>query len=224
MRESSRTFEIGTASIVALKVYGELTLRHGDRPEVRVSGDADLVDRAWAEIRGDRLELGLGRDVVERIVSGFAMLGNRPLRFEVVLPEIRRIEVAGRGRLNVQGVRGPELELRVAGLADGSLLDLEVDRFSVDVAGRAELRATGRVPRQEVQVSGSAELDLAELEGETAEIHVSGHGEVRARVRDRLKVRITGYGHVAYEGDPTVDQRVSGGGSVHRRERPAQNG
>ncbi len=224
MREASRTFEPRAARSVALKVYGDLVIREGAEFRVQVSGEADLVDRAWAETRNGRLELGLGRDVVEWLSSGFAMLGNRPLRWELTVPDLERIEVAGRARLDVLGVRGPSLEVRVAGLADGSLLDLEVDRFVVDVAGRAELRAAGRCSVAEVRVSGSAEVDLSELEAKEAEIRVSGHAEVRTRVRDRLEVRITGYGHVEYEGDPTVDQRVSGGGGVRRRNVAAQNG
>lgn len=216
--ETTKTVEIGAASAVTLQVYGELVLRQGPDPGLRIVGDPELVAKAHAESRGDAVELTLGRDWIERLASGFAMLGNRTLRYELTLPSLRRLEVAGRGRLDLEGLESESLAVKVSGLADGSLRGLALGALDVEVAGRAELTLAGRAGRQRLRISGSAELDAFELAGEEAEVRISGHGEVNVAVARDLTARIAGYGHVTYDGDPTVDQSVSGGGSVRRRD------
>ncbi len=221
----AKNVEIGAASTVSLQVYGELVLRQGPAPSLRIVGDPELVAKAQAEVRGDTLELTLGRDWMDRLASGLAMLGNRTLRYEVTLPALRRIEVAGRGRLDLDGLDGEALTVRVSGLADGTLRGLTLSSLEVEIAGRAELTLAGRVHSERLRVSGSAQLDAWGLSAERAEVRISGHGEVGLAVAGRLEARITGYGTVTYDGDPVVDQTVSGGGAVRRGARPdgAQN-
>jgi hypothetical protein len=218
MSENATTVEIGPVHAVTLQVYGELVLRQGPEPSLRISGDPELVAKASAETRGDTLELTLGRDWVERVASGFAMLGNRPLRYELTLPALRRLEVAGRGRLDLDGLEVGALTVKVSGLADGALRGLALEALDVEIAGRAELDVAGRAERLKVRISGSAELDAFELACQEADVRISGHGEAEVAVARSLHARIAGYGHVTYVGDPTVDQAVSGGGSVRRRE------
>jgi len=213
--------EIGAASIVSLQVYGDLVLRQGPAPALRIVGDPELVAKAQAEVRGETLELTLGRDWVDRLASGLAMLGNRTLRYEVTLPMLRRIEIAGRGRLDLDGLDADALTVRVSGLADGTLTGLALASLEVEIAGRAELTLAGRVDDERLRVSGSAQLDAWDLRAQRAEVRISGHGEVGLAVAGRLEARITGYGNVTYDGDPEVDQAVSGGGAVRRGERPA---
>jgi len=221
----AKTVQIGAASTVSLQVYGDLVLRQGPAPSLRIVGDPELVAKAQAEVRGETLELTLGRDWVDRLASGLAMLGNRPLRYEVTLPALRRIEVAGRGRLDLDGLEAEALTLRVSGLADGTLAGLALASLEVEIAGRAELTLSGRAAHERVRVSGSAQLDAWNLRAQRAEVRISGHGEVGLAVSERLEARIAGYGNVTYDGDPEVDQTVSGGGAVRRGQRPedAQN-
>ena len=220
-----KAVEIGAASTVSLQVYGDLVLRQGPSPSLRIVGDPELVAKAQAEVRGETLELTLGRDWVDRLASGLAMLGNRPLRYEVTLPALRRIEVAGRGRLDLDGLEAEALTLRVSGLADGTLAGLALASLEVEIAGRAELTFSGRAAHERLRVSGSAQLDAWDVQADRAEVRISGHGEVGLAVSERLEARIAGYGNVTYDGDPEVDQTVSGGGAVRRGQRPedAQN-
>lgn len=215
--EDAKTVDIGPVTAVTLQVYGELVLRQGPEPTLRIVGDPELVAKAFAETRGDALELTLGRDWVERLASGFAMLGNRTLRYELTLPSLQRLEVAGRGRLDVEGLEATALTLKVSGLADGTLRGLALTSLDVEIAGRAELALAGRSERLRLRISGSGELDAFELASDEADVRISGHGEANVAVARSLAARIAGYGHVTYQGDPTVDQAVSGGGSVRRR-------
>jgi hypothetical protein len=218
MSENATTVAIAPVHAVTLQVYGELVVRQGPEPSLRISGDPELVAKASAETRGDTLELTLGRDWVERVASGFAMLGNRPLRYELTVPALERLEVAGRGRLDLDGLEVGTLTVKVSGLADGALRGLAVEALDVEIAGRAELDLAGRAERLKVRISGSAELGAFELTSQEADVRISGHGEAEVAVVRSLHARIAGYGHVTYVGDPTVDQAVSGGGSVRRRE------
>lgn len=218
MDEARKEIDVSAAREVVLQVYGDLVLRQGDVPALHVEGDPDLVAKARAEARGDTLELTLGRDWVERLASGLAMLGNRPLRYVLTLPAVERLEVTGRGRLQVEALASPRFALRVTGLADGSIRGLDVEELDLEIAGRAELGLAGRARRGRVRVSGSGQLDAFALDSDSCAVRISGHGDVGVAVRDSLDVRIAGYGHVTYQGDPSVHQTVSGGGGVHRRD------
>jgi hypothetical protein len=218
MSENAKTVEIGPVTAVTLQVYGELVLRQGPEPSLRISGDPELVAKAFAETRGEVLELTLGRDWVERLASGFAMLGNRTLRYELTLPSLERLEIAGRGRLDLDGLESTTLSVKVSGLADGALRGLALASLELEVAGRAELDLAGRAERLHLRISGSAELNAFELASDEVTVRISGHGEANVAAARSLEARIAGYGHVTYDGDPTVDQAVSGGGSVRRRD------
>lgn len=221
MDEARKQIEVSAVREVVLQVYGDLVLRQGPTPSLDVEGDPDLVAKARAEVRGDSLELTMGRDWVERLASGFAMLGNRPLRYVLTLPSPERLEVTGRGRLQLEDLSLPRFMLRVTGLADGTVRGLDVDELDVEVAGRGELSFAGRAHRQRIRISGSGQHSAFDLESGSVAVRISGHGDVEVAVREVLDVKIAGYGHVTYTGDPQVHQSVSGGGGVQRRE--AQN-
>lgn len=218
MEESRRDLEIAAARSVVLQVYGELVLRQGPAPSLRIEGDPDLVNRSRAEAAGDTLTLTLGRDWLERLTSGLAMLGNRPLRYLLTLPDVEKLVVNGRGRLRVEGLRAPRFELRVAGLGDGHLRDLDVGTLDSEINGRGELAMHGAAREHAVRVSGSAQLSAFRLASDRVTVRISGHGEIDVAVRESLDVNISGYGHVNYRGDPRVHEAISGGGGVHRRE------
>lgn len=222
MEETSKEIPIEAAREVVLQVYGELVLARGDTPALRVEGDPELVAKAHARPRGEVLELTLGRDWMERFASGLKILGNRPLRYRLTLPEPRRVELNGRGRLEVASLTADRLAVRVNGLADGTLHGLELSELDVEISGRGELTLAGRATRQRLRINGSGSIGALELDSDAAEVRVGGHGDVKLTVRTTLDVDVAGFGNVVYAGEPQVRQRVSGGGGVRRWDGPGQ--
>lgn len=221
MQESRKEVPIEAAEEVVLSVYGDVTLRGGaETPSLTIHGDPELVERADARQQGDRLELVFGRDWRERLSSGLKLLGNKPLHFDLALPDPRRVVLNGRGRLHVDGLHTKRFTVRINGLADAELRRLDLEELDVDVSGRGDVRATGRAARQDWRISGSARVRALELASEVARVRISGHGDVQLTVRDELEADVSGYGRVHYAGDPSVRQHVSGAGGVSRWEAP----
>lgn len=216
MEETYKEIPIELAREIALQVYGDLILTRADTPSLRVEGDPELVEKAHARPRGDVLELTLGRDWMDRFASGLKILGNRPLRYRLALPDPTRIEVNGRGRLQIDALAGERLAVRINGLADGALRGLDLRELDVELSGRGELELAGRATRQRLRISGSGRIEALALDSDAADVRISGHGDVKLTARSTLDVDLAGFGNVVYAGEPQVRQRVSGGGGVRR--------
>ena len=91
--------------------------------------------------------------------------------------------------------------------------------FAVESQGASEVVLDGNVDRLLVDMTGASQLAADRLQTKTAEISTTGAGDAEVAVTDTLKVVITGAGKVTYAGNPaTVDKRITGAGSIHRKD------
>jgi Putative auto-transporter adhesin, head GIN domain len=166
----------------------------GDGREVRVYAGEKVIDR----IHTDTVDGVLRVDVRDRgIVIGDDPLGDA--RVEVSATDLRGVTVEGSGDVNLNGVRGDELEL--------------------DVQDAADLDATGSVDRLTATVEGAADANLAGLAVRSAVVDVKDAADADLNVSDRLDVTIRGAADVTYRGDPEVESDVQDAGDL-RRESP----
>ena len=210
--------EVGTFSAIELRYFGQVVLHHGDHCALEIEGDPDVVPKVRGEVRDDTLILEVGDNWLERLTSGLLLVANRPLRFHVTLPRLESLAVAGSGDIAGEGWSGEHLRLRVSGQAEMRLEALSYQAFDVVISGRGEVRLAGDGDEARVTISGSADVVAPALNVRQAEVKIAGQGNVEMSVRERLDVRIAGFGTVRYHGDPTVKQVISGAGSVLQAE------
>ena len=167
---------------IEIAVPGTVTFRGGQGSEVVVRGSPDLV--AHVEVRGSRLVLDChgwtaGRDL------------------EITLPgrAFRNIRVSGSGKLVMENVSQPDLDLRIS--------------------GSGTVRAQGSVDQATVKVSGSGEARLGDLAMNQLTVDISGSGKVEAAPKDTADVKISGSGDVKLLSRPAnLTSKVSGSGRV----------
>lgn len=170
----------------------------GDANTVVVTGPKGLTDRV--RLVDGRLDLGDGD---ERVVFGwdngnFSARSERDeLKVVVTAPNVRRFVSNGSGDLNITGYDQPSLAL--------------------DIAGSAEVTASGKTEALDLTINGSGDASLGDLMARDARVDISGSGDARIAATGDVKVAIAGSGDVALTTRPAnLNSTVSGSGDVYQ--------
>ena len=118
---------------------------------------------------------------------------------DITLPgrAFRKIGLAGSGRLVLENVDQPQLDLALAG--SGSVL------------------AQGGSDRVKLSIAGAGSAKLASLKIKRLDIHLAGRGDIEAAPQDEVNVDIAGAGEVRLLSDPPqVHTNIMGSGRVIR--------
>jgi len=200
-------------------VVGDITVevRQGDRCGLELRGDREDLDQDPFYVSRGRLILGKTRGLINRAGDG--------IRFRVVLPDLRELEVAGSGVAYVRSyVTPPDVRkptrLSVEGSGDLRVYAFEGPSVALRVKGSGSLKVADlKADELKALVNGSGGLYLRHLEAARAEVVTSGSGDLRVaqagRVLD-LEVSVIGSGDATLE-EVTVDVaelNVVGSGSV----------
>jgi Putative auto-transporter adhesin, head GIN domain len=174
------TWDSGDA--IELSLPGTVYFRGGQGSDIVVRGSPDLV--ANVEVKRGRLTLDchgwtVGRDL------------------EITLPgrAFRHIGISGSGKLVMENVSQPDLDLRIS--------------------GSGSVRAQGSVDQATIKVSGSGDARLGDLAMKQLKVDISGSGKVEAAPKDSADIKISGSGDVKLLSRPvTLTSKVSGSGRI----------
>lgn len=190
---------------VRLGASGDVTVRVGDTPSVTVTAGERVIDRLETEV-----------------VDGVLVIDLRGLRgnigrpeVELVLTEVRTVELDGSGRIDVSPVT-TDLVVGLDGSGDVELHDVDADRLSATLDGSGLVRATGSVADLSLELDGSGTYLTEDLVARRAVVDLAGSGAVHVRAEEDLDVRLSGAGTVRYSGDADVRSDVDGIGRVVR--------
>jgi hypothetical protein len=170
----------------------------GDANTVVITGPKGLTDRV--RLVDGRFDLGDGD---ERVVFGWSS-GNFTARSErdelkvvVTAPNVNRFRSNGSGDLLITGY-------------DQSSLTL-------NIAGSAEITASGRSDALDLTIDGSGDASLGDLTVRDARVDISGSGDARIAPTGDVKVAIAGSGDVALTTRAAnVNSTVTGSGEVYQ--------
>src|SRR5262249_4074251 len=120
-------------------------------------------------------------------------------------------------------VRAPNISaFDLSGDNELTIEDYKQDSLSMDVSGRAEVRASGETNTVNVDISGDGDVDLGQLKTKGAEVGISGAGDATIAPTDWAKLDISGMGDIhLLTHPPKLETDVSGAGSVRQEERPS---
>ncbi len=106
----------------------------------------------------------------------------------------------------------------VRGSSDAVLNGLTGERFTVQISGSGDVRASGKVGAVAAKITGSGDLRLLDLEAREAVVEVSGSGDVDVWATEALVASIAGSGNVSYKGETAkVTKSIAGSGSIRKR-------
>jgi hypothetical protein len=187
---------------------GILRIHRASSHRVLVTLDSNLQESFRAELRGSTLELGFK--------PGFQINRYSKLEIDVYLPELKGITLSGSAEAALlDSFRGDAFQAAISG--SGRLIgEIRYSKVKINLSGSGTVELGGEADRLEAALSGSGRVLARQLKTREASAHVSGSGLLELRVRDFLEARNSGAGRIRYFGDPRVDSRVSGSGSVER--------
>ncbi len=191
---------------IVLRGVGDLAIRQGDRESLVVEAEPRILRNLTATVRNGILYL----DVVGNVST------QQPIRYELTVKTLRDVLSEGSGAVELAAIRSASLALTLGGSGEIKAAALRVNRLESSIAGSGSITTDGEAGEQSVRIDGAGDYLAEKLRTHAASIDIAGSGSARVRVRDTLKVRISGSGNVTYSGNPRVDQDISGAGDVTR--------
>jgi hypothetical protein len=186
----SKTESRSVGRFSAIRVDGSFEVRvtAGKAQQVVVTADDNLLPIIVTETGDGTL----------RLTSSKGYSAKTPVRVEISVPSLRKVDIAGSCAMKVTGVNE--------------------SAFVVDISGSGKLEVAGRARSLGVDISGSGRVEAGALEAREAEIDISGSGAIDANVSDTLKSAISGSGRITYRGRPrNVQSDITGSGKVTPR-------
>jgi hypothetical protein len=214
---------------VELATFGDLSIQVGDKEELRIEAEHNLMRYIETDLRNGTL--------VIKTRNGVSLRNRRPVRYFLTVKELESIKISGSGDVEAADLEARRfdattngsgdlkmgdldtdtLQVRLSGSGDMAMYDLRAEALEVEITGSGVLDiAGGQVERQAVTVTGSGDYRARGLESAEAEVRLTGSGAATMRVEDDLKVTITGSGDLHYVGDPRVDSKATGSGDVRQ--------
>jgi hypothetical protein len=209
-RTVTETRDVSGFDGVRLEGFGSVTVTQGDHTALTIEAAEDVMPRVTAKVKDGVLVLGIKK-------SGWMKgLGRKKLsiRFNVTTDRIRKLVLAGVGRIDAPRIDSDELSLVVSGAGAIAVGALRAESLGVVLSGAGSCEVGGRTTSQSIRLSGAGSYTAPDLECTSANADVSGAGSITIRVRETLDAKISGTGSIRYQGAPTVRQRVTGVGTV----------
>lgn len=211
LAQNKETRDVRDFDEVIMRVSGKVLISQGNKNEVILEGDADLLEEIETEVRGGRLNIKNKR---ERWWNS----GRRGrLTVYITVKKLRGAYVSGSGDIISQNtLKTDDFTASIAGSGDIEI-DLEADYVLSKISGSGNIELQGKSERAKLSISGSGKYLAEKLVVGDYEISMSGSGRGSINVEGDLDVRISGSGKVYYMGKPTsVNSSVSGSGSVRK--------
>ncbi len=170
-------------------------------------------------------------DGVLVVSSASGAYGSRSV--QVRMPALARAGSTALGDIDIHGLRGPSLELRVEGSGNATV-EGSVDRLLVTLAGMGDVRATGlsgtevvfrsdgsgdgelggRIVTLDATTSSMGDLDVQGLDATLVTVAADGSGDITLAGRsDRARVSVTSMGDVEGSKLTTASAEVRSTGS-----------
>jgi Protein of unknown function (DUF2807). len=204
---------------------GKLRVHRGDF-KVTVTGDSNVLPAVSTIVSEGELKLGM------KALSCVLKLSE--LVFDVSLPELSGLRIAGSGSAEADAFSGDEIVAQISG--SGTLcatLDygrvqvrssgsggfegtIAAKEFELHLSGSGSAKLLGSAERADIRISGSGAVLAPEFATKEARLSASGSGRAELRAARSIDAQLSGSGELKYWGDPEVRQRVSGSGRVYK--------
>lgn len=188
----------------------KVLVSQGDHSSVRLEGDENLLGYMEVSQEGDR--------VIIRERHGFHLVPTNDIKVYVSTKVYNQIKVSGAVDIIGQSkINNPEdLALSVSGAGDIKM-DVDAPRLSADVSGSGSVDLKGQTKDVDLDLTGAGHAHCYDLLAENTKVDISGAGDAEVFASVKLDATVSGAGNVNYKGNATtVNQHVSGAGSVHK--------
>jgi len=224
---ASETRSLTDVHGVRLSTIGKLEIRRGDKDEITISADDNILEHIVTRTKDGVLSIATK--------SGSSIRSKTPIRYMLTLRSLDLISITGSGEIFADAVSGKNVSLSVSGSGDLHIARIDAEQVRLRSSGSGDMRIRnisanalaarlnasgdvtiqkGKIGRQHVIVSASGDYDAAWVRSARAEVRCSGSGDARVLVSEDLRVSASGSGDVFYHGSPRVNTHTTGSGRI----------
>jgi hypothetical protein len=201
----SATRPLDGVTSVRLQNVGKLIVKQGERPNVTIAGDDNIVPLVRTEVADGVLSIAL--------TDEFQFETKNPLTYTLEVPNLASASVEGAAELAMDWMPAKEFRLKVDA-AGNARLSGTCEKLTVDLSGAAVVRVSGSCDELNATLKEAAKLEAPGLKTRTATVTCSGAGQASVHVTESLTAKAEGAGRVDYRGPAKVASATSGAGTV----------
>lgn len=201
----------GVSGFTKIRVDGpyKVNVTTGIAPFAKASGAPAAIDRVAIDVRGDTLLVHSNPSW-----GGYPGTYSGPVEVSIGTHELESVSVMGAGSVAIDRAKGFRFALSVQGSGLGTIEDVEVDQLSVNLAGTASAKLTGRSGKVTALVRGLSALDAGRLTAQNADLSADGTATIEATVTDTARVSAWGPATIRLAGGPTCELKITGSTAV----------
>ncbi|TXT41720.1 MAG: hypothetical protein FD137_2664 [Spirochaetes bacterium] len=223
------TYPLNLSHFDAIRNYSsaKVVVARGSSPGASVTIDSNLLEALDIRVESNTLIVSLkpgksivrySKFVVDAVTPALAELGtygSGPISCADNFSGTRmRLSTNGSGNLS-GAFDYYEIEAAIGG--SGSIgATCIATTLKATVVGSGDIVLKGGAKDITARIGGSGSVLGEGFRAETADLSIYGSGSISCRVSDRLSAAIGGSGNINYYGNPWVESRDNGSGSVRR--------
>lgn len=204
--------ETGDFTGVALMTLGDLEIEIGDREELWIEAEDNLLAMIETKVADNVLEI--------KQRGNTCLSASKPVRYHVTLRRLDRVVHAAGGRVRIPKTAAEHLFIKHRGSGLINAVDLELRALSIHVSGSGNV-TLGDVAMQRTRLvlSGSGNVSIRKLVGLSNSVRLSGSGDILISSGSVLQhsAFLSGSGDYEAKGLRSLESEVmvSGSGSAY---------
>jgi Putative auto-transporter adhesin, head GIN domain len=211
---------------VLLEGFGDVYVEQGQSESLSVQTDANIIPLLDIEVRGRELRLGtkpgidltpsesIAYNLTVKDLNSLSLAGSGNFYVEPVKSSALAVSLSGSGNIDLKGINTANLSVDLNGSGNISIGAINAKTIDASLKGSGDIKLKGDANTQTVILSGSGNYRAGDLQTDIGDVSIPGSADVTIWVNHELKIKVNGSGHIQYYGKPTVEQNISGSGSI----------
>jgi hypothetical protein len=214
---------------VELGTPGTLTITVGEKEELRIEAEDNLIPYIEAKVRSGRLTI--------ETREGVNLRNTQPIRYCLTVKDLDTIVISSSGYVEAPDLEAEHFSVMIRSSGNVDMGDLEADTLTVKLSSSGDMRmgmlnadilkveinssgnldiSGGEVQRQDITTNSSGDYVAQDLKSAEAEVRLRSNGSATIRVRDHLKAHLSSSGDLRFFGNPKVNAMTTSSGDVVR--------
>jgi len=200
----TRTYQIQPFTKISLEGAFKVVLEQGNEYGLKIRTDEDNFKHIEVNSDASSLKLKISKK----------RLDFDELILYITFKDLEELKMEGGVSLDTKGyLEFNEFYLHVLGGANIEM-NMKANKFRVTSEGGVKLEFDGIVNEFKALISGAGYMDALNLKSKHCDIRIEGVGTGSVYATETLNANISGVGKIRYKGEPRVNKKIEGVGTV----------
>jgi len=194
---------------VDLATIGTLYLALGDKEELRVEAEDNLLPYLLTATDRDELKIKAREDV--------ELKPTQPVRFHLTVKKLNALAASSAGNVTLESLDAPEVAVMLNSAGNATIKDLKARDLRVNIHSAGGLTIeSGEVEKQAVTQTSAGNYNARGLKSRKAQALVNSAGSATLWVTEALTATVNSIGSLSYRGSPAVEEHVTSLGTIRK--------